>query len=506
MTTSSDEILMFQLGTNNWQRMKKDGSELEFAPGSGVLHEAHHNSYNDMPNVSSYSMYPSKNQAQPAIPEGSPQGSPQGSPRAKLADYRVFELSNDIPVCESASPSSSKRWHSMSEQEVQEYVNRLEKEVFDYLLEIETVENRKFTHFIAHHAFLNPYVMRNVNRRRVKELGLPCAKLFVFAHGTALKMFWWEKEGKNPVEFPMRFWKWICEEKLFDPNSCTDETDKKCGVQGCFVISNEQKTAVTEIFPTFPPEKIVVAPNGINVEMFKPQNKNLATVIYQQIVVPNQKGELIWSPKDFDFGSLASAIECGKKYGKSIASVGKAAEWKRQKALLHAAKRYESEYPDLVTFCVGTGPENEISKLKLLCTELDLKNTFLLGGRSQPVLAEIYTVSNLGIFPSYKEPFGLVFVECMACGAPVIGCNSGGPKDFITSEVGELVAEPSETTDLSTVEAGIVSLSNGLEECIRRALSEDWKKNKTAAGIHLAQDRFTVDAQVKYILNEASKL
>merc|ERR1719502_543444 len=95
--------LIFQLGTNNWQRPKKDGSgELEFAPGSGVLHEAHHNAYNKMDGVKSYSMYPSKNQGQPAEAD---------------ADYAVFELDHDIPICESASPNSSKRWHGMSEEE-----------------------------------------------------------------------------------------------------------------------------------------------------------------------------------------------------------------------------------------------------------------------------------------------------------------------------------------------------------------------------------------------------
>ena len=62
----------------------------------------------------------------------------------------------------------------------------------------------------------------------------------------------------------------------------------------------------------------------------------------------------------------------------------------------------------------------------------------------------MYTVADLGCFPSFKEPFGLVFVECMACKTPVIGANSGGPKDFVAPEVGELVAEPPETKDLST--------------------------------------------------------
>jgi len=81
---------------------------------------------------------------------------------------------------------------------------------------------------------------------------------------------------------------------------------------------------------------------------------------------------------------------------------------------------------------VGTGPEEELKKLKDLCTDLGLRNTFLLGARDQDIVVEIYTVSSLGCFPSFKEPFGLVFAECMACKTPVVGANSGGPKDFVT--------------------------------------------------------------------------
>jgi len=42
--------LIFQLGTNNWQRSG------EFAPGPGILHEAHHHAYNALPGVRAYSM------------------------------------------------------------------------------------------------------------------------------------------------------------------------------------------------------------------------------------------------------------------------------------------------------------------------------------------------------------------------------------------------------------------------------------------------------------------
>lgn len=461
--------LIFQLGTNNWQRAKKDGSgELEFAPGSGVLHEAHHNAYNQMAGVKCYSMYPSKN---------------QGQPTEKDADYRVFELEHDIPICESASPNSSKRWHGFSDDEFKAYVSRMETEVYDYMKTCEEKEGKKFTVVIAHHSFVNPLVMRNVIQRRVKE-GLPKCPLYCFVHGTALKMYRWELGGKNTEEFPMRFHKMIMEEKLFN--------DLENGVNACFVISAEQKGGIEEIFPCFPQDRVIVAPNGINVEKFKPREKTFSQVLTEQT------REIIWpaAPAEADLA----------KYKRMVVFVGKAAEWKRQAALLHAASKYEKEMPDLVTLCVGTGPEEEINKIKALCEKLELKNTFILGARGQDILAEIYTVADLGCFPSFKEPFGLVFVECMACKAPVIGANSGGPKDFVSKEVGELVEEPKETTDLATVPAGIETLGATLNEAITRAIKEDWKKTKGEACLKLALDRFTVGAQVSKMLEDMKAL
>jgi len=130
----------------------------------------------------------------------------------------------------------------------------------------------------------------------------------------------------------------------------------------------------------------------------------------------------------------------------------------------------------------------------------------MLGARAQDVLAELYTVSDLGCFPSFREPFGLVFVECMACKTPVVGANSGGPKDFVTPDVGILVDEPPETSDLSTVAQGVKTLGNTLNETITKALNEDWKKSKGETCIKLALDKFTVGAQVGKMLTDVKAL
>merc|ERR1719247_573857 len=187
---------------------------------------------------------------------------------------------------------------------------------------------------IAHHSFINPLVVRRVIKKRMAE-GKPKIPLYCFVHGTALKMYRWElgpKETDEQKTFPMRFHKMIVEEKLFD--------DIENGVNACFVISQEQKDGIKEIFPTFPQDRVIVAPNGINVEKFKPREKDLEQVMTEQT------RSIVWP------AAAPSEDDC-KKYTQLVVFVGRWAEWKRQAALLRAAALYEKDFPTLATFCAG---------------------------------------------------------------------------------------------------------------------------------------------------------
>lgn len=62
---------------------------------------------------------------------------------------------------------------------------------------------------------------------------------------------------------------------------------------------------------------------------------------------------------------------------------------------------------------------------------------------------EYYTASDVFVAPSPYEPFGLVIVEAMACGAPVIATDQGGPPEIISEGVDGFLVHPSDTALLA---------------------------------------------------------
>ena len=116
---------------------------------------------------------------------------------------------------------------------------------------------------------------------------------------------------------------------------------------------------------------------------------------------------------------------------------GKLTVFKGVDVLLHAVKKYETLHPDaIITIIAGSGEED--GNLRRLAQELGLKSVYFIGHQSQAELCELSSASDLFVIPSRYEAFGLVALEAMACGLPVVATDKGGLSDFVTDEVGAL--------------------------------------------------------------------
>jgi D-inositol-3-phosphate glycosyltransferase len=78
----------------------------------------------------------------------------------------------------------------------------------------------------------------------------------------------------------------------------------------------------------------------------------------------------------------------------------------------------------------GVGREDmsaEMARLKNLSDDLGMENMVLfLGKRAQDTLPYYYSAAEVLVMPSHYESFGMVALEAMACGTPVIASQVGG--------------------------------------------------------------------------------
>lgn len=121
---------------------------------------------------------------------------------------------------------------------------------------------------------------------------------------------------------------------------------------------------------------------------------------------------------------------------KNIVFVGRIEPLKGIDTLLRAMALIQKRRPEAVeNVCVSIiggdpwadDPNDEMARLQALRQELDVRDlvTFL-GSKDQELLPYYYSAAEMVVMPSHYESFGLVALEAMATGTPVIASEVGG--------------------------------------------------------------------------------
>ena len=182
------------------------------------------------------------------------------------------------------------------------------------------------------------------------------------------------------------------------------------GAKRIITISNDNDALVRELFPGCA-DRTVFMRNGYDPDRFFPDR------VPQDVLMPT-----------FDIMPLK----------RLVLFTGKFTYFKGVDVLLEAARLYEGERPgEIITVLAGEGELAE--QLKKQAKSYMLKNVHFLGYLDISDLRKLYSSADVSIVPSRREPFGLVAVEALACGCPVVATNQGGLPDIINSKVGSLV-------------------------------------------------------------------
>ncbi len=162
--------------------------------------------------------------------------------------------------------------------------------------------------------------------------------------------------------------------------------------------------------------------------IFKEDSDKVTTML-------NGYDERVFYRKRYNRRKVLNKLGINKNYKYVVCFSGRLAKNKGIDLLLKAAKIYEDD--NVITLIAGDGEEYKY--LKKLKEELQLKHVVFLGHKDASTLREIYNVSDVCVVPSRQEAFGLVALEAIACGTPVVASNQGGIPDFVTQEVGILI-------------------------------------------------------------------
>jgi glycosyltransferase involved in cell wall biosynthesis len=132
---------------------------------------------------------------------------------------------------------------------------------------------------------------------------------------------------------------------------------------------------------------------------------------------------------------------CGiKKEEKAILYVGNLIREKGLLELLDAYTKVKQSIPETSLYFIGAVKDERFyEQLLQHIQEKQLTNVHLLPAKPQQEIATWMNAADVFVLPSHIEGFGLVALEAMACGTPVVGTNVGGLKYLLANGAGMLV-------------------------------------------------------------------
>jgi glycosyltransferase involved in cell wall biosynthesis len=121
-----------------------------------------------------------------------------------------------------------------------------------------------------------------------------------------------------------------------------------------------------------------------------------------------------------------------------IATLARLHEQKRIDVLLDAFAAAFRDASETHLLVGGDGPARD--ELERQARDLGLADrTTFLGGLSRTQVRQLFWDANLFVLPSAFETFGVVLIEAMTTGLPVLATARGGPEDIVTPATGRHV-------------------------------------------------------------------
>ena len=107
-------------------------------------------------------------------------------------------------------------------------------------------------------------------------------------------------------------------------------------------------------------------------------------------------------------------------------------QYKGYEQVIKAVSKLKSQFPDIKYLLSGQYDTMEQTRITNLITACGVEEQVILTGFiDETELSDHFLLADLFVLPSKKEGFGIVFIEALACGLPVICGNADGSVDAI---------------------------------------------------------------------------
>lgn len=132
----------------------------------------------------------------------------------------------------------------------------------------------------------------------------------------------------------------------------------------------------------------------------------------------------------------------------TIARLSKGEKYKGYDKVIVAMKEIIKEIPNVKYLLVGSGDDED--RIKTLIKDSGLEDRVILTGfvPSEEVV-DYYNLCEVFVMPSIGEGFGIVFLEALACGKPVIAGNKDGSREALLDGKLGLLVNPDDTSQIA---------------------------------------------------------
>lgn len=216
-----------------------------------------------------------------------------------------------------------------------------------------------------------------------------------------------------------------------------------------------------------------------NAAMVLTMSSNISRSLIEEYGIAPSRVACVGAGCDLDVD--CKRMDSVRRESKNILFVG--TDWRRKGGpeLLTAFEKIKMKHPDATLTIVGCVPDSPLPA-----------GVSVLGRVNHGKVIDYYCSSDVFCLPTKLEPFGLVILEAMAFGIPVVATDIGAIPDMVEHEVNGLLSEPGD----------ILALADNLD---RLLVNPGLRQRYGAHGRSRFENRYTWRAAGKNIRDAISR-